>query len=180
MSGKVLKSALVVGTAASFAVLGGSADLADASRGPFRAKAPKLILAGSIRPAGDVAPGDRIERRIVLRLRGRAPLATVALTVQAKRASLLPDHRQGLLLTVDRCSKRWKRTARKHSYTCRGWRTRLCTRMPVLAGWRPSLTLRPGARAYLRLRLKLPIRAGNALQHQTSTLVYRFTGIAQS
>jgi hypothetical protein len=137
------------------------------------------MLAGNIRPASVVAPGDRIERTIVLRLRGRAALATVVLTVKAKRTSLLTDRRQGLLLSLDRCSKRWVRPSRGHSYTCRGRRTRLAIRKPVLGGRKARLTLRRGAKAYLRLRLKLPIRAGDALQHQTSPLVYRFTGVAQ-
>lgn len=179
MSGRVLKSAIVVGTAASFAVLGASVDLAGASGGRVRAKAPKLQLSGRIiQRASGVAPGDRIERTIVLGLRGRAELETVALTVTAKRASLLTDRRQGLLLSLDRCSRGWEGTSQR-SYTCRGRRTGLITRMPVLGGRRVRLTLRPGARAYLRLTLKLQIRAGDALQHQTSTLVYRFTGVEQ-
>jgi hypothetical protein len=179
MSGRVFKSALVVGTAASFAVLGGSADLAGASRGPSRAEAPKLLLAGNLRPVSVFAPGDRIERTIALRLRGHTAPATVALTVNAKRTSLLTDRRQGLLLSLDRCSKRWERTLRMHSYTCRGRQTRLVTRRPVLGRRKARLTLRRGAKAYLRLRLKMPIRASDPLQNQTSRLVYRFTGVAQ-
>jgi hypothetical protein len=180
MSGRVLKSAVVVGTAASFAVLGASTDLAGASRIRVETKASKLLLATrTIRRADGVAPGDRIERTVVLRVRGRTELKKLALTVKAKNASLLTDRRQGLLLSLDRCSKRWQRRTQEHSYTCRGRRTRLITRRPVLGGRRLRLTLRRGAKAYLRLTLTLQIRAGDALQHQTSTLVYRFTGVAQ-
>jgi hypothetical protein len=180
MSGRVLKSAIVVSTAASFAVVGTSVDLAGASGGRVRSKPPKLQLARRIiQRAGGLAPGDRIERTIVLRLRGRADLEAVALRVRAKRPSLLTDRRQGLLLSLDRCSRRWKRPSKQHSYTCRGRRTRLITRRPVLGRRQARLTLRRRARAYLRLTLRLQIRAGDALQHQTSTLVYRFTGVEQ-
>ena len=80
---------------------------------------------------------------------------------------------------LDRCSKRWERMSRSRSHTCRGKRTGLIKRVPVLGRRKVLLMLRPGARAYLRLTLTLPIRAGDALQRQTSTLVYRFTGVAQ-
>src|SRR2546428_3966235 len=181
MSGKLLKSIAVVGTAASFAVLGASAGLADANRGPVRGNGPKLLLAGrKVLRARAVAPGDRIERTIVLRVRGRGELRVVAFAVKAKRSSLLTNRRQGLRLSLARCSRRWKRGVRAHPYRCRGRRTRLLSRKPVLGRRRLSLLLRPGERAYLRLRLTLPARAGNALEHQTSRLVYRFTAVAQT
>jgi len=181
MSGKLLKSAVVVGTASSFAVLGAAADLADASRGRLQAKGPQLLIAGrNVQRARAVAPGDSIERTIVLRVRGRGELRVVALAVKAKRASLLTDRTQGLRLSMVRCSRRWKRRLRAHSYTCRGRRTRLVTRKPVLGRRRLGLRLRRGEKAYLRLTLTLPTRAGNALEGQTSTLVYRFRAVAQA
>jgi spore coat-associated protein N len=181
MSGKLLKSAVVVGTAASFAVLGAAADLADASRGRVQAKGPQLLIAGrNVQRARAVAPGDRIERTIVLRVRGRGELRLVALAVRAKRASLLTDRKLGLRLSLERCSRSWKHTIRAHSYTCRGRRTRLLTRKPVLGKRRLGLLLHRGGMANLRLTLTLPTQAGNALQGQTSTLVYRFTAVAQA
>jgi spore coat-associated protein N len=181
MSGRFLKSAVVVGTAASFAALGAAADLADASRGRVQAKGPQLLLAGrNVQRARAVAPGDRIQRTLVLRVRERGELRIVALAVKAKRASLLTDRKQGLRLSLERCSRGWKGPRRAHSYTCRGRRTRLLTRKPVLGRRRLGLLLRRGQRAYLRLTLTLPTQAGNRLQGQTSTLVYRFTAVAQA
>jgi hypothetical protein len=181
MSGKLLKSAVVVIAATSFAVLGAAADLADASRGRVQAKGPQLLIAGrNVQRARAVAPGDRIQRTLVLRVRGRGELLVVALAVKAKRASLLTDRKQGLRLSLERCSRGWKGPRRTHSYTCRGRRTRLLTRKPVLGRRRLGLLLRRGQKAYLCLTLTLPTQAGNALEGQTSTLVYRFTAVAQA
>jgi spore coat-associated protein N len=181
MSGKLLKSAVVVIAATSFAVLGAAAGLADASRGRVQAKRPQLLIAGrNVQRARAVAPGDRIERTIVLRVRGRGELRVVALAIKAKRASLLTDRKQGLRLSLERCSRGWKRMLRAHSYTCRGRRTRLLARKPVLGRRRLGLRLRREQKAYLRLTLTLPTQAGNVLEGQTSTLVYRFTGVAQA
>ena len=58
--------------------------------------------------------------------------------------------------------------------------SRLVTRKPVLGRRRLGLRLRRGEKAYLRLTLTLPTRAGNALEGQTSTLVYRFRAVAQA
>jgi hypothetical protein len=181
MSGRFLKSAVVVGTAASFAVLGAAADLADASRGRVQATGPQLLIAGrNVQRARAVAPGDRIQRTLVLRVRGRGELRVVALAIKAKRASLLTDRKQGLRLSLERCSRGWKGPLRAHSYRCRGKRTRLLSRRPVLGRRRLGLLLRGGQKAYLRLTLTLPAQAGNALEGQTSTLVYRFTAVAQA
>ena len=171
MSGRVLKSALVVGIAASIAALGASAGLAGASRGRVQTKRPPklLITDRSLQRPGAIAPGDRIERRIVLRARG--------LRVKAKRPSPLTSRRQGLRLSLARCSRRWKIRRQAHSYTCRGKQTRLLTNVRVLGRRKLRLFLRSRARAYLRLTLKLPTRAGNALEGQRSRLVYRFTAI---
>jgi spore coat-associated protein N len=113
-------------------------------------------------------------------VRGRGELRVVALAVKAQRASLLTDRKQGLRLSLVRCSRGWKGTLRAHSYTCLGRRTRLLTRRPALGRRRLGLLLRRGQKAYLRLTLTLPTQAGNALQGQTSTLVYRFTAVAQA
>ncbi|HMJ00076.1 MAG TPA: hypothetical protein VK488_09605 [Gaiellaceae bacterium] len=176
MAGKLVKSAVAVGCVASFAVLLAPADLADASAGRIQAEGPKLLVdPQNVLRARAVAPGDRIERTIVLRVRGRGELRVVALAVDATQASLLTDPRQGLRLSLERCSRVWRSPTRAHSYRCRSTRTRLLARGPVLGRRRLSLLLRPGERAYLRLKLRLPARAGNALEHQTSTLVYQFT-----
>ena len=181
MSGKVLKSAVVVGCAASVAVLGASAgDANDASRTRVQRQGPTLFARHKVLRARAVAPGDRIERTIALRVRGHGELRVVALAVTTTRASLLTDRRRGLRLTLERCSRRWKRPAGVRSYRCRGRKTRLLTRKPVLGKRRLTLRLRPGKSAYLRLKLRLPARAGNALEHQKSTLVYRFTAVAQT
>jgi hypothetical protein len=178
MSGKVVKSAVVVGCAASVAVLGASAGVAnDAGRTRFQGQGPTLVARQNVVRARAVAPGDRIERTIALRVRGHGELRVVALAVNATRASLLTDSRKGLRLSLERCSRRWTGSAAQPR-ACRGTRTRLLVRGPVLGRRRLNLLLREGDKAYLRLRLTLPTRAGNAFKQQTSTLVYRFTAVA--
>jgi len=182
MSGKVLKSALIVGIAASIAALGASAGLAGASRGRVQTnRSANLLINGrTVQRAGAIAPGDRIERKVVLRVRGPGELRIVALTVKAKRASLLTSRNQGLRLSLSRCSRRWQTGPQTHSYTCRGRRTRLLASVRVLGRRKLGLILRPRARAYLRLTLKLPTRAGNALERQSSRLVFRFTAVERT
>ncbi len=104
----------------------------------------------------------------------------VALTVKAKRPSRLTSRNQGLRLSLARCSRRWKIRPQAHSYKCRGRQTRLLANVRVLGRKKLRLVLRPRARAYLRLTLKLPTRAGNALEGQSSKLAYRFTAVERT
>ena len=96
MSGKVVKSAVVVGCAASVAVLGASTGVAnDAGRTRVQGWGPTLVARQKVLRARAVAPGDHIERTIALRVRGHGELRVVALAVNATRASLLMDRRKG-------------------------------------------------------------------------------------
>jgi hypothetical protein len=180
MSGKLLRSAVLVGLAASAVVLGEFTDLAGASRGRMQRKRPRLVLAARVlQPATGIAPGDHVERTVVLRTRGRGKLRVLALTVSATHPSPLTDGAQGLRLSLERCSTRWRPAAGGRSYRCRGKRSTLIGQAQVLGSWRlKRISLRRRRKAYLRLTLTLPSEAGNELQGQATGLVYRFTGSA--
>lgn len=180
MSGKLLRSAVVVCVAAGFTVLSSAGALAGATRGD-QGKRPKLIVDGRVVQRADrIAPGDRVVRTLVFHVRGHGRLEVVQLRVEARRKSLLTDRANGLRLSLERCSRRWERRAGVRPFRCRGHRSTLLKEVPVLGARRlRGLFLRPGARAYIRLTLTLPAAAGNALQNQRSTLVYRFTGVAR-
>lgn len=181
MSGKLLRSALVLGAVAIFAIPGASAHYAGASPGRIQGKRTTVLLGSrGVQRAARVAPGDRIERMIVLRVRGRGSLRIVVLRVKARRKSLLTERRGGLRLSLERCSARWRRVAGSSAYKCRGTHKTLLTRVPVLGKRRlKGLVVAPGSKARLRLTLTLPSGAGNAFQGKTTKLLYRFTGVAR-
>jgi hypothetical protein len=182
MSGKLLRSVFVVGGVAILAALGASAVFAGASPGHIGGKPTKLLLAGrGLQRAARVAPGDRIERTVTLRVNGRGSLRIVALRVTTKRKSLLTGRRGGLRLSLERCSRPWKRVGHSSAYKCRGTTTKLLTRVPVLGKRKlKGLVVRRESKARLRLTLTLSSGAGNALQGKTTKLRYRFTAVARS
>ena len=145
-----------------------------------RSHGAKLVVTpGHVRPASSIAPGDRIERPVELTLRGRGRLTAIYFRVRAPRTTgLAADPRQGLQITIDRCSKRWRK--RGTSFACAGKRSVVLSSRPLLGRSRLApLGLRGRHKtAHLRLVLTLPADAGNALQAESANVVYSFIGVA--
>jgi hypothetical protein len=176
LTAKLFASIGVVGAAASCAGLATYADPV-AARGAvvIRSSRPELVTLGRVlQPASTIAPGDRVSRTLTLTARGRG-FRRLELNVSAKQASLLTRRAEGLRLTISRCTKRWRRA--RLGYACRGKARLIFKPVPVLGRRRLSRTsVKRGQKLFLLLTLALPAEAGNAVQNQTSTLVYRFTG----
>ncbi|MDX6506693.1 MAG: spore coat-associated protein [Gaiellaceae bacterium] len=169
-------------SAALLAALGLFATFADASSlGHISTskKRPRLSVAPHrVARVAALAPGDRAERTVELRYRGRGRFARVVLTTKNSGSSLLGS---SLRLKIERCSRRWSNWLGSRRYACRGKR-RMVLRTVRVNGKRRlllrHLSRRAGRTDHLRLTLSLPRVAGNDLQGQTSRLSYRFTGVA--
>jgi hypothetical protein len=157
-------------------VLGVSASQAHDGR-PERHHGPRLVATPAhLTDARNLAPGDRVERLVELRLRGRGGFAAVFLRVRAPESSLLDaDARQGLRVAIDRCSASWR--GRGGRYFCAGRRFTVLARRPLVGRVRLSrLGLLRSRVAHLRLVLALPSDAANALQAQVTKATYSFVG----
>ncbi len=103
----------------------------------------------------------------------------MTLTTTASPSSLLDtDTVNGLMMTIDRCSVAWTESAFPYTYTCSGTTTSVRTNTPVVGTNLAlgNLTVTATAVNNLRVTLTLPSTAGNALQGQSSTINYTFTG----
>jgi hypothetical protein len=128
--------------------------------------------------ATQIAPGDRIERLVELRVRGRGRIGSVYFRAAAKKSSRLDsDPRHGLQVMIDRCTKKWR--TRALSNTCPGKRTVALSQRPLVGRSKLKLgKLTVKKPAHLRLVLVFPPDAGNALQAQLTNATYTFVGIA--
>jgi hypothetical protein len=140
---------------------------------------PRLVATPStLVAATQIAPGDRIERLVELRVRGRGRIDSVYFRASAKRSSRLDsDPRHGLQVMIDRCTKKWR--TRALSNTCPGKRTVVLAQRPLVGRSKLKLgKLTAKKSAHLRLVLVLPPDAGNALQAQSTDVSYSFLGVA--
>lgn len=130
--------------------------------------------------AANLAPGDRVERLVELRIRGRGRFAAVFLRIRAREGSTLDaDARQGLQIAIDRCSARWR--GHHGHYFCAGRRFTVLARRPLVGRVRLTrLGLLHSRVAHLRLVLALPSDADNALQAQVTKATYSFFGVQRS
>jgi spore coat-associated protein N len=163
-------------------VLGASASQAHLAR-RAHVQRPRLVAEPSrLAAARDLAPGDRVERLVELRIRGTGRFAAVYLRVRARSRSALDiDSRHGLRIAIDRCSTKWR--GRRGRYSCRGRRFVVVASRPLVGHRRARLRrlgLRPGRAAHLRLTLTFPAGAGNELEAQLTRAVYSFVGVTRA
>jgi spore coat-associated protein N len=179
--GRVLASGVLLAAAVAVTALGLFAGFASASPlGRVSAHRPKLtVKPHALARVGGLAPGDRAERTLELRYRGR--FAAIVLKTRTSGSSLLRSNATGLRLVVERCSKRWTKKHGTRSYVCRGKRWSVLKTVRV-SGKRKlrlkHLSRRAGRTDHLRLTVSLPRSAGNTSQGQTARVAYRLIGIA--
>jgi hypothetical protein len=165
--------------AATLLALGAAAASAHGIHRPS-SHGPKLVVTPrKVRPARGIAPGDTIQRTVELTLRGRGRLTAVYFRASGPPSTALAaDPRQGLQITIDRCAKRWRK--RGASFACVGKRWVVLASRPLRGRSRLApLGLRGRNKtAHLRLLLRFPADAGNALQAASANVVYSFIGIA--
>jgi hypothetical protein len=129
-----------------------------------------------IAPARLLAPGDRVQRLIDLRARGRGRFASVYFRAWVRRSSQLNlDRARGLQVELRSCPRRWQRRA--GVYTCVKSRV-LLSRRPLVGRTRlKRLRLAGGRTVHLRLVVTLPRGATGALAGQRTSAVYSFVGV---
>lgn len=172
-----LRSAAIPLVVAAVVLALGAASAPGKGGHSVRPSRPRLVLRPSrLRAAEGLAPGDRIERLVELRRRGRGRFTAVYFRVRARKGSVLAA---GLRVAIDRCSKKWRK--RGAGYMCRGRRFAVLTRRPLLGRTKlRNVGLRTRRLAHLRLVVALPAQAGNALQQQSTALTYSFVGVTAS
>lgn len=134
--------------------------------------------------ASGIAPGDTIQRSVLIKNSGSVALAStggLTLTTTAAPSSLLDtDGTNGLQMVIDRCSVPWTEagTAPAYTYTCGGTTTSVIASRAVVGNnldLSGGISTAAGASNYLRVTLTLPSGAGNTFQGLTSTVNYAFT-----
>lgn len=189
-SGKMLLSAALVMVAATLVGLGAFATFTDTAQvsqandsgtvtlNPIGTNGAnnRLVLGAS-----NIAPGDTLQRAVLIKDTGTIDLADVKLTTVASTTSLLDtDTSEGLQMVIDKCSVAWTEsgTAPAYTYTCGGTTSSVLASSPVIGANRTlsNLTLTAGSDNFLRVTLTLPSAAGNTFQNKASTIQYSFTG----
>lgn len=131
---------------------------------------------GRIAPALLLAPGDRVQRLVDLRIRGRGRFAAVYLLVRARPHSQLDlDRTDGLQVELRSCSRRWRRHGA--SYACTGKRRLVLSPRPLVGRTKLRRLRLATGRTHLLLQLTLPPRSAVALQGQTTAARYSFVGV---
>jgi hypothetical protein len=129
--------------------------------------------------AGDVVPGDEIERIVDLKNSSTRSLRGVALTTTASPSSTLDaDASDGLQMTIERCSAAWTTLpGAAPSYLCAGTVSTVAAERPVIVSdleLANLSSLQPGGLDHLLVRLRLPSSAGEDAQNAASMITYTF------
>ena len=101
--------------------------------------------------ATQLAPGDRVERLVELRVRGKGRVRGIYFQAAATKSSALDkDRQQGLQVTIERCTKKWR--SRGLTTSCPGKSKLVLARRPLVGKTRLKLgRLTPKHPAHLRL-----------------------------
>jgi hypothetical protein len=162
-------------SAAMFAI-GTAAATATSRPAPGHHSLRLVAKPGRIAAARFLAPGDRVERLVELRARGRGRFASVYFVARARRSSRLDaDRVQGLRVELRSCPRRWKR--RGAVYTCKRSRAVLAWRAFVGRTRLKRLRLAGGQTVHLKLVVTLPRGSAGSLAGQTTSAVYSFRGV---
>ncbi|HVL90837.1 MAG TPA: TasA family protein [Actinomycetota bacterium] len=190
-SQKLLLSAAILGCAASIAGLGTFASFTSTTSASQTVASGTVTIALGATGASTnrltvnatgIAPGDTIQRSFTLANTGSQDLASVTVSTSATSSSLLDtDATDGLQMVIERCSVAWVEAgiSPAFTYTCAGTTSTVLASRAVI-GSNLSLSnltaTTAGNTDHLRLTMTLPASAGNALQNQSSTIQYSFTG----
>ncbi len=188
---KVLTTAAVLGAVAAIAGLGtfGTFTSSTTATQTFTSGTVQIALgtAGSATNrltvnAGNLVPGDTIERQVQLSNTGNVSLASIGLTTVASPSSLLDtETTNGLQMTVQSCATAWTEagTAPAYTYTCSGGATSVLASRAIIGAniSLPGLnSLTGGGVDHLMFTISLPSAAPNTMQGLTSTITFTLLG----
>jgi spore coat-associated protein N len=193
MTGKIIASVAVLGSAASVAGLGTFGTFTSSTSASTTVATGTVAIA--LGTAGSAAnrltlgatglvPGDTMQRAVDLTNGGTQNLASVALTTNATSSSLLDtSSAMGLQLKVESCSTAWAESGSSPAFTylCNGSAsgTTVLASTPVIQSNQTLAGLNALTAAgvdHLRVTLTLPTGADNTLQGLSSTIAFTFLG----
>jgi predicted ribosomally synthesized peptide with SipW-like signal peptide len=184
---KLLLSIAALGAAASIAGLGTFATFTSSTSANNTIASGTLSLTAPFSRLGTgaspIAAGDTMQRAIDLSYSGSISFGSATLATNATSSSSLDtDATNGLQIAIDRCSQAWTESGPPYTYTCGGsTSTVLASRALIGSSLALSnLTLTAGSTDHLRVTVTFPSVAGNALQNQSSTISYTFTGVQRN
>ncbi len=186
---KLLATFAVLGAVAAVAGIGTYATFTSSTSVDQTIASGTLSLtAGPVNRLGTgaslIAAGDTMQRAIDLNYAGSIAFGSVTLTTSASPSSGLDTNASdGLQIAIDRCSVAWTESSPPYTYTCGGGSTSTVLASRALIGSSialSNLTLSAGSTDHLRVTVTLPSSAGNALQNQSSTVSYVFTGVQRA
>lgn len=184
-AGKIVGTVVVVGAAAAVAGLGTFGGFTD-STVPADAAVTSGVLSINVSAAGssapvpytttDLMPGDSASMPMDLRNGGDVDLSSLVLASRATASSTLDTDRvDGLQLELESCATPWAGAA--GSYTCAGGVVDLYSGpIAVDRALTGARSLEAGATDHLLMTVSFPTTGGDALQNQSSTLEFVFTG----
>ena len=142
-----------------------------------KARARLVATPATLVAATRLAPGDRVERLVELRVRGKGRVRSVYFQATAATSSALDSDRlYGLQVMIERCTKKWR--TRGLATSCPGKGKVVLARRPLTGKTKLRLgKLTSKQPAHLRLVLVFPAAAGNTLQAQSTSAKYRFVGV---
>lgn len=138
--------------------------------------------------AGNIVPGDTIQRAATLTNAGNQALASLSLTTTVTGTSTVLDSSaaSGLQMTVQSCSTGWVEAgvSPKYTYTCAApGATTVIASTPVIGAARALgalASLSPSGVDNLMITLTLPSTADNSFQARTSTILFTFDGVQRA
>jgi spore coat-associated protein N len=131
--------------------------------------------------AGNLVPGDTIQRTATLTNGGNQALAAVVLSTVATPANTLltTDATNGLQMLVEKCTTAWVEagTAPKYTYTCTGTKTTVLASQRVIGANLPLAglsSLAAGGVDNLMVTLTFPTLADNTFQNLSTSVNFTF------
>jgi spore coat-associated protein N len=195
MTGKIVASVAVLGSAAAVAGLGTFGTFTSSTSASTSAATGTVsITLGAAGTAANrltlgatgLVPTDSMQRAVDLINNGNQNLASISLTTNATTSSLLDtDATNGLQMKIDNCSTTWVEagTSPAFTYTCTGTQTAVLASVPVVQA-NAALTnlgsLTNAATDHLRVTLTLPTTADNTFQNKTSAINFTFNAIQRA
>ncbi len=190
VTGKILASVAVLGSAATVAGLGTFGSFTSTTSASATVSSGTVAIALGASGAANrlsvaatgLVPSDTIQRAVDLSNTGSQNLASLTLTTTAPTSSLLDTSAaMGLQIKIDACSTAWTETGTSpaYVYTCGGTTSAVLATTPVIqtAATLTNLTTQTaGTTDHLKVTLTLPATADNTLQGQSSVISLAFTG----
>ena len=188
----------VAALGAAFALAGGGYSAFQSQSSPIQSPLSTATIQLSLTKSGssgslpigasNLVPGDFVQREVVLKNTGTAPIGTVTLQVTNSTTNALStDATNGLQVSVQSCPAAWSATPLSDggfTYSCSATPTNVVASEPIGTLSTPtplSIPLIPvGGSDALVITRTLPTSAGNSFQNLQDTTTWTFTATQET